>query len=620
VTSGWTGKALNVDLTSGEVQKYSLEKPMLKKFLGGRGLTSYYLFEELKEKTDPFSPENILLFSAGPLAGTMWPTSSRITVAAKSPLTNGLGYAHAGGYFGPELKFAGYDLIHISGKARNPAYLHVENETATLKSAAHIWGRTTSEAIKAVQEEIGKCRVACIGPAGENLVRIASIITDRDRVAGRCGLGAVMGSKNLKAVAVTGKDKVEAAYPEKFRELCTAALKSWSPQNPQLKGLCNYGTPWLIATKNETGDLPAKNHQIARFPWAEQISGETIRERYFLKPETCYSCPIHCRAYARVTEGKYAPLEGSRPEYESIDSFGPMCWIADFSVIMKANQLCNELGLDTISTGVTVSFAMELYEKGLISKEETGLPLEWGNAESTLELIRMIAHRKGFGDVLAEGTARASERIGGQASRFAMHVKRMEIPRQESRTLKAFGLGHAVSNRGADHLYALPTIDSARKTEVAKQLFPRKPLEKILDTRNPTYKPEIVVFTENYCAITDALGVCKFTTTETYVFMPSDFAKALTALTGENFTEEELLNCGERIVNLERCFNVREGFSRKDDQLPQRFLKEPLEGSTVELDRMLSKYYRLRGWSKQGTPRKEKLKELGLKACNAYPP
>lgn len=620
MTSGWTGKALNVDLTSGEIQTYSLEKPMLKKFLGGRGLTSYYLFEELKEKTDPLSPENILLFSAGPLAGTMWPTSSRITVAAKSPLTNGLGYAHAGGYFGPELKFAGYDLIHISGKARNPAYLHVENETATLKSAAHIWGGTTSEAIKAVQEEIGKCRVACIGPAGENLVRIASIITDRDRAAGRCGLGAVMGSKNLKAVAVTGKDKVEAAYPEKFRELCTAALKSWSPQNPQLKGLCNYGTPWLIATKNETGDLPTKNHQIARFPWAEQISGETIRERYFLKPETCYSCPIHCRAYARVTEGKYAPLEGSRPEYESIDSFGPMCWIADFSVIMKANQLCNELGLDTISTGVTVSFAMELYEKGLISKEETGLPLEWGDAESTLELIRMIAHRKGFGDVLAEGTARASETIGGQASRFAMHVKRMEIPRQESRTLKAFGLGHAVSNRGADHLYALPTIDSARKTEVAKHLFPRKPLEKILDTRNPTYKPEIVVFTENYCAITDALGVCKFTTTETYVFMPSDFAEALTALTGENFTEEELLSCGERIVNLERCFNVREGFSRKDDQLPQRFLKEPLEGSTVELDRMLSKYYRLRGWSKQGTPRREKLKELGLKACNAYPP
>jgi aldehyde:ferredoxin oxidoreductase len=294
-----------------------------------------------------------------------------------------------------------------------------------------------------------------------------------------------------------------------------------------------------------------------------------------------------------------------------------MCWIADFSVIMKANQLCGELGLDTISTGVTVSFAMELYERGLISKKETGLSLEWGNAESTLELIRMIAYREGFGDVLAEGTARASERIGGQASMFAMHVKRMEIPRQEPRTLKAFGLGHAVSNRGADHLYALPTIDSARKTDVAKQLFPGKPVEKVLDTKNPRYKPEIVVFSENYCAITDALGVCKFTTTETYVFMPSDLARALTALTGEDFTEEELLNCGERIVNLERCFNVREGFSRKDDQLPQRFLKESLEGSTVELDQMLSKYYRLRGWSNQGIPRKEKLSELGLKTCSA---
>lgn len=620
MTSGWTGRALNVDLTSGKIQPYNLEKPILKKFLGGRGLTSYYLFEELKEKTDPLSPENILLFSAGPLVGTMWPTSSRITVAAKSPLTNGLGYAHAGGYFGPELKFAGYDLIHISGKARNPTYLHVENEKATLKSATHIWGKTTSETIKTVQEETGRCRVACIGPAGENLVRIASIMTDRDRAAGRCGLGAVMGSKNLKAVAVTGKNKVEAARPERFRELCLAALKRWSPQNPQLKGLSNLGTPWLIATKNETGDLPAKNHQTARFPWAEQISGETVREKYFVKPETCYSCPIHCRAYARVTEGKYAPLEGSRPEYESIDSLGPMCWIADFSVIMKANQLCGELGLDTISTGVTVSFAMELYEKGLISKKETGLSLEWGDAESTLELIRMIAYREGFGDVLAEGTARASERIGGQASTFAMHVKGMEIPRQEPRTLKAFGLGHAVSNRGADHLYALPTIDSARKTDVAKQLFPGKPVEQILDTKNPTYKPEIVVFSENYCAITDALGVCKFTTTETYVFVPSDLARALTALTGEDFTEADLLNCGERIVNLERCFNVREGFSRKDDQLPQRFLKESLEGSTVELDQMLSKYYRLRGWSNQGIPQKRKLSELELQTCNARQP
>lgn len=253
MTSGWTGRALNVNLTSGKIQPYNLEKPILKKFLGGRGLTSYILFEELKGRTDPLSPENVLLFSAGPLVGTMWPTSSRITVAAKSPLTNGLGYAHAGGYFGPELKFAGYDLIHISGKARNPTYLHVENEKATLKSATHIWGKTTSETIKTVQQETGKSRVACIGPAGENLVRMAAIMTDRDRAAGRCGLGAVMGSKNLKAVAVTGKNKVEAARPDRFRELCLAALKRWSPQNPQLKGLSNYGTPWLIATKNETG-------------------------------------------------------------------------------------------------------------------------------------------------------------------------------------------------------------------------------------------------------------------------------------------------------------------------------------------------------------------------------
>lgn len=575
-------------------------------------MASYYLFEELDEKVDPLSSENVLFFSAGPMAGTIWPTASRVTVAAKSPLTNGLGYSHAGGFFGPELKFAGFDIVRISGRAEQPMYLRIEDENASLKSAAHLWHRTTSETIETVQKEFSNCRVACIGPAGENLVRIASIMTDRERAAGRCGLGAVMGSKNLKAVAVRGKRKVEAANSEEFRRLCSKALKRCSPENPQLKGLSTYGTPWLISTKNETGDLPSKNHQIARFPWAEKISGETIRKKYFVKAETCFACPIHCRAYAKVPEGKHPPLTGSRPEYETIDSFGPMCWISDFSIIMKANQLCNELGLDTISTGVVVSFAMELYEKGLITKKEAGVPLEWGNDESMLELIKMIGYRRGFGDVLAEGTARAAEKIGGQSCRFAMHVKRMEIPRQEPRTLKAFGLGHAVSNRGADHLYALPTIDSARKVDVAKQVLPENPLDEILDTRNPTYKPDIVVFTENYCAITDALGVCKFTTTETYVFMPSDFAEALTALTGEKFTEEVLLRCGERIVNLERCFNVREGFSRKDDQLPERFLKEPLGGSTVELDKMLSKYYALRGWSDEGIPKRETLERLGL--------
>jgi aldehyde:ferredoxin oxidoreductase len=615
VTFGWTGKALDVNLTSSKIRKYDIEKNLLKKFLGARGLTSWYLFEELERKTEPLSPDNILLFSAGPLAGTSWPTASRITVAAKSPLTNALGYSHAGGYFGPELKFAGYDLIHISGKAENPMYLHIENKDAVLKPAANLWGKTTTETIKAIQQDLGKCRVACIGPAGENLARIASIITDRDRAAGRCGLGAIMGSKNLKAVAVAGTNKVEPADPEGFRELCANALKRWSPLNPQLKGLCSYGTPWLISTKNETADLPAKNHQEARFLWTEQISGETIKEKYFLRPETCFSCPIHCRAYARVTEGKYAPIEDSRPEYETIDSFGPMCWIADFSVIMEANRLCNELGLDTISTGVTVSFVMELYEKGLLTKEDIGFPLNWGDAEGTLRLINMIAYREGFGDLLAEGTARASEKIGREAAKFAMHVKKMEIPRQEPRTLKAFALGHAVSNRGADHLYALPTIDSARKTEVATQLFPQKPLEELLDTKNPTYKPEIVAFTENYCAITDAVGICKFSTTETYVFMPSDIAKALTALTGDNFTDKQLLKCGERIVNLERCFNVREGFSRKEDMLPKRFVTEPLDGSTVELDKMLSKYYRIRGWSSQGIPKKQKLEELDLKPC-----
>jgi len=609
------GRALHINLTTGKMRALEIEKSLLKRFLGGRGLASNLLFKKVPEKTDPFSPENPLIFSAGPLAGTRWPTASKITVAAKSPLTNGLGYAHAGGDFGPELKFAGYDLLLVSGRARSPVYLHVEDKAEVLRDASHIWKHPTSEAIKAIQEEVGECRVACIGPAGANLARISSIVTDKKRSAARCGIGAVMGSKNLKAVAISGSKDVRVADPEKFRRLCGEAFERCSPKNPQMQGLSKYGTPWLIMPKNEVGDLPAKNHQTAQFPWAENISGESIRRKHFVKPDSCFACPIHCRAESRVLEGKYAPLEGVRPEYESIDALGPMCWISDFSAVMKANRLCNELGLDTISTGVTIAFAMELYEKGLITKRETNLPLEWGNDESALELIRMMAYRQGFGDSLAEGSARASEKIGGQARKYAMHVKRMELPRQEPRTLKAFALGHAVSNRGADHLYALPTIDSAGMWDVAQRIFRDLPLEELMDPRCPTYKPEIVIFTENYCAITDALGVCKFTTVETYVFMPLDLAEALSALTGEKFTGEDLLNCGQRIVNLERCFNVREGFSRKDDKLPERFLKEPYRGSIVELDDMLSKYYKLRGWTERGIPKKGTLKKLGLNGC-----
>jgi aldehyde:ferredoxin oxidoreductase len=606
------GKAIHINLTTRKIRSFSLKKSLLKKYLGGRGLSSYFLFKNIPERVDPFSSENIIIFSAGPLAGTRWPTGSRVTVAAKSPLTGGLGYAHAGGDFGPELKFAGYDLLIVSGKARSPSYLCVEDGRGYIRDASHIWKSPTSEAIKAIQEDVSKCRVACIGPAGTNLVRISSIITDKERAAARCGLGSVMGSKNLKAVGVKGTEKMNVANADEFRELCAEASKRSSPKNPQVQGLSEKGTPWLVTPKNNSGDLPAKNHQTAQFPWADKISGETLRERYFIKIESCFSCPIHCRAFSKVTEGKYAPITGPRPEYESIDALGPMCWISDFSAIMKANQMCNELGLDTISTGVSIAFAMELYEKGIITEKETGLSLEWGDDESVLSLIGMMARREGFGDILAEGVARAAVRIGGEAGKYAMHVKGMELPRQEPRTVKGFALGHAVSNRGADHLYALPTIDNAARADIAQQLFEKLPTEQLLDTQCPTYKPEMIIFTEHYCAVSDALGVCKFTTTESYLFMPSDFSKALSALTGENFTKNALLTCGERIVNLERCFNLREGFSRKDDSLPERFLKEPYQGSVVELDEMLSKYYRLRKWSQNGAPRKETLKKLGL--------
>jgi aldehyde:ferredoxin oxidoreductase len=462
-------------------------------------------------------------------------------------------------------------------------------------------------------------RVACIGPAGEQQVRIAAILNDRARAAARSGGGAAMGAKNLKAVVVRGE--IDQNLPTEFRDQARQAMKQVR-DHPNIAGLRDWGTVGLVAIKNQVGDLPAHNHQQGQVPWANRVDAQAIAG-YTLKNKGCYACPIRCGRVTRVERGPHAGyLEG--PEYETLDALGPMCGIDDPEVILHANRVCNDLGLDTISAGTVIAFAMECRQRGLL--QDGGLSLAWGDASSVLGLLHRIAHRQGLGDLLAEGVRRAAETIGGDASRYAMHVKGMELPRQEPRIAKGFGLGHVTSNRGADHLYALPTIDLAGNLEAAQRLFPPEIVPQLMDTDDETYKPDLVVFSEHYCAVSDAVGACKFTTTETYALFPEDLASGLSALWGCEISADELLTAGERIVNFERLYNACLGLTRADDRLPARFTEEPLtvytfDGETQEavhvgllhdLDAMLDRYYRLRGWDENGLPMPETVRRLGL--------
>lgn len=613
-----------VDLSTGNASLQSPDPELVRLFIGGRGLGAALLFQHLADPADPYAPENPLIFSTGALTGTSWPAGARYHITFHSPLTGIYGYANAGGFFGPTLRRAGYAALLITGRADRPVYLELTPEHISIHPAKTLWGRGTYETHDVL--EVDGARVACIGPAGENGVRFAGIVSDRSRVAARSGGGAIMGSKNLKAVVVRAAKKT--SLPTEFRAQVKRAVQLVR-DHPASTTLRDWGTVSLISIKNHTGDLPARNHQFGQVPFVEKIDAEAIAN-YTRRNKGCFACPIRCGRVTVVEDGPYAgELEG--PEYETLDALGPMCWIGDPELVMQANRLCDDFGLDSISTGTVIAFAMECHERGLLNSED--LSLEWGDPETLLGLIEQITHRRGLGDLLAEGVRRAAETIGGDATRYAMHVKGMELPRQEPRIAKGFGLGHATSNRGADHLYALPTMDLAGSEDAAARFFPLAIIPELLQPDNETYKPDLVVLGEHYCAVSDALGVCKFTTAETYALYPDDLAAGLSALSGQAFSGDDLLQAGERIVNLERLYNARLGLSSADDRLPARF-DEPLEIYSYERDEasgemsfspepvhtgiihdfgaMLDRYYRLRGWDTNGIPTPETLKRLEL--------
>ena len=570
----------------------NLDESNVRKFVGGKGLGAKILYDNLEKNVDPLSPENIIVFATGPLTGTLAPSSARWCVVTKSPLTNIFLDSQVGGSFGIKMKRAGYDFIIIRGKSSSPVYLNVTDANCEIIDAKDLWGKGCFYTEKTLKKESGKnASIISIGNAGELLVKYACASTDLYRQAGRGGVGAVMGSKNLKAVAVSGNKKIEYAKPEVFRETVKKFFKkvqtdSFTPLRSR------YGTPVWVKPVNEGGLLPTRNFQKGVFEHADKLSGEKMKETIVVKDESCPGCPIKCWKHSKSENNHSFEVVG--PEYETIALIGSNNMIKSIKTIAYANMLCDDFGLDTISTGDVIAFASELSEKGLI-KENIG----FGDEEKLIELIKKIGKREDIGDLLAEGVKRVSEKIGGKD--FAMHVKGMEIPGYDPRGAFGMALAYATSDRGACHQRAWTV-----RAELNGDLPP---------SYSPEGRAEFVKNAQDSNAMLFSLVLCDFMPLDA-----RDYIELLNSATGFDFTEEEYMKTGERIWNLTRMFNVREGITRKDDNLPPRFMNEslpdgPAKGQKITketLDRMLNEYYNLRGWDENGIPRKEKLDGLWL--------
>ena len=610
MTNGWrgyTGRILRVDLSEGMIRTGELDEDDAFRFIGGSGLAAKIIYDEVDPSIDPFSPENRLVFMTGPLEGTIVPCSCRYVVAAKSPLTEAWGEAHASGFWGPELKAAGYDGVVVEGKASSPTYIKITDGDVELLDASGLWGLGCLDTERALKADYGgRFRVVCIGPAGERLVRYASIIGDGGRTAGRCGMGAVMGSKNLKAIIVKGSSRVQVADPERLRSMIRR-LYPVIMSFPTTQIHSAYGTNGEMGPFYEYGDVPIKHFTIGVWEGISKIDGDAMAESIVKGQRACPGCPIGCTRYIKIESGPYAGVEGKGPEYETAASLGSLLLNDDIESIAKANELCNQYGLDTISTGVSIAFAMELYERGIITKADTGgLELEWGEPATILRLIEMIGRREGFGDTLAEGVRRASEIIGRGSRRYAMHVKGLEMPMHDPRAFKGMGLQYATSNRGACHMQGF-----VLRIEQGERMVDLKIYERVdrFETRG---KGRIVAIMQDWHEVLDSMILCKFLSVS-----PGHVASLYTLVTGITLRLPEMLEAGERIYNLKRLFNVRCGITRKDDTLPERFLKEPLpdggaEGQTVNLEEMLKEYYEYRGWDENGAPTIETLRRLGI--------
>ncbi len=598
---GWMGKILRIDLSKGTIKSEALNKEDLKNYIGARGLGTKIFSDEVDPRIDPLSEENKLIFMSGPLTGTAAASAGRYNVITKGVLNGTIAASNSGGNFGSEIKFAGIDGFIIEGKAKTPVFIWINNDQVQILDAGEIWGKNvveTTDMIKALTDE--EAKVACIGPAGENLVKFAAIMNEYNRAAGRSGVGAVMGSKNLKGIAIRGTGGIKVADTAGFMDAILDARAKLKAHPVTGQGLAALGTNVLVNILNVHGGLPVKNFsEAAVYPKAEQVSGEYHAEHNLVRNKGCFGCPIGCGRVTKVDKGKFKGL-GEGPEYEATWVFSSNLNIDNFEAVAKANFLCNELGLDPITMGGTLSCAVEMAEKKLIPEEDVDGELRWGDCDMLVEMIRKTAYREGFGDKLAEGSYRLAESYGHPE--YSMTVKKQELPAYDPRGQQGIGLNYATSNRGGCHVRGYMTSPEVLGIPV------------VMDPDATEGKPEMLKIFQDLTALVDSSGMCLFTT---FAIGLPEISAQLRAATGVDFSDEEYLQAGERIWNLERMFNLKAGFSKADDVLPKRLLEEPMaagphQGRVVELDKMLPVYYQLRGWDTEGNPTGEKKAELGL--------
>jgi len=620
---GYTGQWLRVDLGSGKSWAEPLEETRARRYVGGRGIAARILLDEVPRRCDPFGPENRLIFAMGPLAGTFAPGSGRFVVVGKSPATDGFGEAYTGGFVAHELKYAGYDGIAVQGTAAELVYLSIVNDRVEIRPAGHLAGRGTLEVEGAIKKELGdpETRIISIGLAGEKRVRYACVMNDTDRAAGRTGLGAVMGAKNLKAVAIRGTGRVTLADPKKFREFALANLAKirkhpWLGDSPTSAGA--LGTAGGVEDLSSAGILPTKNWETGTWEYADRISGTALKNTILIGHRACQSCPVGCTRVVQVPGGPFGGVrpEYGGPEYETVASFGSLCENRDLEAIALLNQRCNAYGLDTISAGSAIAFAMECFEKGILTEREIGFPLPWGDAPAMVRLLDMIARREGIGDLLAEGARRAGVTLGRGASDLSVDVKGLEFGMHEARGKKGLALSYATAPRGADHMEGFHDPSLA-----VPNAWPELGITEAMDRFVLEGKPRVVRLAEDYTSFINTVPLCSFMSlTVGGIRNTEEITGMLAAATGwTDLTLAEEMAIGERAYNLARAFTVRESGGAADDRLPAKLARSLREGasrgqviSNLDLQSALQEYYRLRGWSEAGTPTEAKLAELGL--------
>ena len=610
--NGYAGRILRVNLTNHCISVESPDENFYRKYIGGTGFIGYFLLKELPTGVDPLGPENKLIFALGPMTGHPLAGSGRNSVGAKSPLTGGIGFSEAGGFWGAELRHAGFDAIIVEGRSEKPCYIYIKDGQVEIRNGSTVWGKTTAQVEDIIRQEVGEphVRVTQCGIAGENKVRYACILNDIIHAYGRSGMGAVMGSKNLRAIAVRGTLALSQADQKTILDLAKSMA---TDRKAQWEGFKDTGTAGGVVSLHNQSALPTKNFKFGQFDGNEKISGQTMRDTVLVDRDNCYACPVHCKRVVKTGEPYNVDPKYGGPEYETVGSLGSTCGIDDLPAVCKGNELCNAYGLDTISAGVSIAFAMECYEKGLLTKDQVdGIDARFGNPQAMLALLEKIARREGVGNLLAEGSLRAARQIGQGSEDFAMQVKGQEIPMHEPRLKMGLGVGYALSPTGADHCHNIHDTGFVKGSDSARSYGILEPLQ--VDDLGPS-KVRLLAYMLSRRQFGNCVGICDFVS-----WNDDDVVAMVRAVTGWNSSVWELVKAGERAMTLARFFNIREGFTDKDDVLPKRFheafVTGPLTGvapTPEQVEKAKRDYYEMMGWDREtGVPSLAKAQELDI--------